>query len=177
MSFCIFIVGQNTKIDSLLWDNGEVTVELINYKDSTVYIQHFDSLGRINEELNYKIVDSIKCFQSKEHIKPKLFIYLTHGYFSDTSVHAAIKVGDWKFYNEGKLDRIVNYLPLAYQYATVNCNHTYVDSQRVLPCSGGEMIDFLIEKIKYFDENTDIIRVDNYRNGILSSTWNYKANK
>lgn len=173
-SFCFILTAQNNKTDSLHWDNGELTVELINYKEKTIFIQHFDSLGRINEELNYQLVDSVECFQCDAG---KKYIHSTYGYFSDSTIKTVLKVGDWKYYNEGKLDRVITYLPLAYQYEYANCNYQYEDSKKSLPCEREISVDFLIKNIKYFDERGNVLRVDSFKNGIINSTKDYKAKR
>ena len=174
-----FAFGQNIKVDSSMWFNDELSIETINYDDSTILVQFYDSLGIISEERRFKIVDSIECFQCQEivslgkMVKPK-YIYHANLGFSDTSITAVIQIGDNKYYTNGKLNRIINYLPLAYQYNLVSCKDSF-ENNRLMPCSAGMIVDFIIERIKYFDEDKRVFKVENYKNGILESTWNYKT--
>lgn len=176
LSIVNFSNAQSIKIDSMHWDNGELTIGTTNYLDSVISISHFDSLGLINEESKYKIVDSVACFQSWDKLNNDNYIHNLIFYFMDTKIKAAIRIGDRKFYNQGVLYKIINYEPLAFQYSNIKCNHLYKE-KKILPCSGGTSTGFLIKEIKYLDESNKVYQVDHYKNGLLESIWNYNTNK
>lgn len=175
-------ISQNIHLDTLVRYNGEKIIEKINYSDSTIDESCIDSLGQIKFELHYKIVDSVKCFNCKTHyelgeLTSVDYLNWTRGNysFSDTSIHAIIKVGDWNYYENGKIVKTINYLPLAYEYEWVHCDYKYDNHGSCLPCGGGGIIDFLIDKIIYYDHNQNVVKVENFENGVLVSVWNYEV--
>ena len=158
--------SQNILIDTVNFVTGKQRIETFNYLDSTIDISYYDSLGYIEIEQHFKMVDSIKCIsctdiRSKDTSSVR-YIFRTNFNFDDRSIQTVIQVGNWNYYENGKIVKTINYLPLAYEYEWVHCDYKYDKNGRCLPCSGADSVDFLIDKIIYYDHNQNVVKVENF---------------
>lgn len=167
------IKGQNITVDTLELLNNELLIETIDYENNIILVQIYNSDEIILEEQIFEIVDSVKCYDIDNN--KYSYIFDTKYLFSDENIKAVIKIGDWKFYNSGKLNRIVNYSPLAFRIEVANCNKTY-EENKVSPCSGSTTFDFGITKMILY-ENDTVTEVQEYKLGILKSIWRYDNSK
>lgn len=179
LSFANLMFSQDSKIDTISHHNGSFSIQEIDYQKGVISVFNYDTNAVILLEENYTIVDSIECYQCNDipvngkMVSPR-YIYSTNYSFIDTSLNKVVKSGDWKYYKNGVLDYVVNYLPLAYETDYVYCDEPY-ESILVQPCGAGANVEFIIDKITYYDSEAIVRKVEKYQNGILKTVWNYKS--
>lgn len=173
-------IGQDSVyVDTLTFYNSGVSlVQKIDYTQEIMDEYKFDSVWNLLYEGSYEFVDSIKCFKCEEEyvsgemVAPKFIYYLNH-VFLDFQERAVAPIGEFNEYLGGKLSRTIVYDTMVHQYRYIDC------SSKCNPSSSGScpssiLTEFLINKIVYYDDLGDEVRIEYYDQGVLKSVWSFK---
>jgi hypothetical protein len=161
-----------TQIDTTYWGNGKIIgIEKYDKNKQTLFIQEFDSIGNKKYEGTYKFVDSIQSVKSINNYNGINYLKDIGNIWYKNNSYTAIKIGVWKFYQDGYLIKEVEYEPIIFQYSSVSCDKLYKDNP-MKPCPASYSFEFLISSIKYL-RNNKVHCVEWYNNGLLESRVTY----